>query len=218
MKNIGPFFKTSIGLWREWIHLIRGIWKVWHLQEPIVTIFGGASVGEKNPFMNKAHELGHLLRKNNISIITGGGPGIMRAIDCGATHGVSKEQQNRVIGVSVKGIDENIKQDILCPQELIVLDSFFTRKLLMINYSKAFLVFPGGFGTLDEFFGVVTLLQMRKLSGVPVILIGTTFWAPVLAWLQETVLGIGLIKKEDLELIRVTDDLEEALAWLREHL
>jgi uncharacterized protein (TIGR00730 family) len=216
MKNIGPFFKTSIGLIKEWMHLFYGVYRVWRLPEPRVTIFGGSRFKEDNPFMAKAHELGHLLARENLSIITGGGSGIMRGVTCGATHGAPKERPNRVVGVSVRGIEENSKE-VMCPQELIILDSFFTRKLLMINYSTAFVVLPGGFGTLDEFFNVLVLVQMKKLPGSPVILVGKEFWAPLLVWLQSTILVADLIINEDLKLIRITDDLKEALEWIRQH-
>jgi len=214
MKRFGLLFKVFLGLLKGSFQLLYGAWKIGRLEAPMVTIFGGSRLTQDDPYTKKAHELGHMLVRENISVITGGGPGVMRAASCGATHEIQEKLRARSIGISVEGLGE--KQAIDCAQEYIVLDYFFARKWLMINYSVAFAILPGGFGTLDELAQVVTLIQTKKLPGVPVVLIGKEFWDPLIVWLQETVLTNGLITQDDLNLIQVTDDLQEAVRLLKE--
>lgn len=214
MKRLSLACTACGGLLRGSLQLIYGAWKIGRLPSPIVTIFGSARIAQDSPYATIAHQLGHMLIEENISVITGGGPGIMRAASCGATHEVQKQLQARSIGISVKGLEEQQSTD--CAQEYIVLDYFFARKWLMINYSVAFAVLPGGFGTLDELAEVITLIQTKKLPGVPVVLIGKDFWNPLLGWLRDTVLTQDLISPEDLALIQVTDDLQEAVRLLKE--
>lgn len=214
MRRFGLFCKVCLGLLKGSFQLLYGAWKIGRLESPMVTIFGGSRLSQDSPYTKKAHELGHMLVRENISVITGGGPGVMKAASCGATYEIQKQLQFRSIGIAVKGLDQ--EQVIECAQEYIVLDYFFARKWLMINYSVAFAILPGGFGTLDEVAEVVTLIQTKKLPGVPIVLIGTEFWAPLMAWLKDTVLKQGLITQDDLNLIKVTDDLQEAMRLIKE--
>ncbi len=196
--------------------MMYGAWKISRLADPIVTIFGGSRIDQHNKYARQAHELGHALIKDDISVITGGGPGIMRAASCGASHEMRKAIKARSIGISVQGLEgEAASND--CDTDYFVMRQFFSRKWLMINYSVAFAVFPGGFGTLDELAEILTLIQTKKLSGSPVVLIGVNYWKPFVDWLHDTVLQQGLITQEELGLFKVTDDLDHARFLLKEH-
>lgn len=208
-----------LSIYKNLIHsmfqLMCGIWKIGHQAKPIVSIFGGSKLQMKSPYAASAHELAGLLIEHDISVITGGGPGIMEAANCGATHAERKKSQARSIGITVKGLEP---EDFnICAQEKIIVDYFFVRKWLMIEYSVAFAFFPGGFGTLDEFGEVATLMQTKKLAGVPVVLIGKNYWDPFMNWLHDYALKDGLILKKDLDTIQVTDNIDEALLLLKKH-
>lgn len=196
--------------------LMYGIWKIGHLPGPVVSIFGGSRIKTKTPYAEKAYKLANLLIQHDISVITGGGPGVMEAANCGALHAFeTKKTQARSIGITVKGLDEETFN--ICAQEKILVDYFFVRKWLLIQYSVAFAFFPGGFGTLDEFGEVVTLMATKKLAGVPIVLVGQKYWEPYMNWLREYPLKEGLILQKDLDMIQVTDDVDEALRLLKEH-
>lgn len=194
--------------------MIRGAWKLGKLPKPIVTIFGGSRLPQESVYARQAHELAHKLIRCNISVITGGGPGIMRAASCGANHEIRDKVIARSIGISVEGLGEESSQE--CTQEYFVMREFYSRKWLMINYSTAFAVFPGGFGTLDEVAGVVTLIQTKKMPGYPVVLIGAEYWKHVIEWMHKSALPSGLISQDDINLICVTDDIDEAVLLLKE--
>lgn len=196
------------------MQLIYGSWRISYLVRPIVTVFGGARLKQDSLYARKAHDLAHKLIKQDISVITGGGPGIMRAASCGASHEVREYLRARSIGIAVEGLGEESAKE--CAQEYLIMSNFWARKWLMINYSVAFAIFPGGFGTLDELAQVITLIQTKKLPGVPVVLIGTEYWQPFMDWVHNSALKEGLISKEDINLIRVTDDIDQALILLKE--
>ncbi len=195
--------------------LMSGIWKINKMAGPIVTIFGGAR-WHKSPYEKQAHDLAALLIKHNISVITGGGPGIMEAANCGAAEAIKKNHSNaKSIGISVIGLER--EQGInSCAQEKLIVDTFLVRKWLMVEYSVAFVIFPGGFGTIDELGEVLTLMQTKKLAGVPVILFGSLYWQPFLDWIRETLLKNNIVSQADVELFKVTDSIEEALILLKE--
>ncbi len=139
----------------------------------------------------------------------------MAAANCGALEGLQNKKKVKSIGITVKGLGS--KEELnKCAQELIVVDYFFTRKWLMVHNALAFAIFPGGFGTLDELGEIVTLMQTRKLEGVPIVLIGVEYWQPFINWLQSEVLKHGLIAQEDLDMLRLTDDIDEAVLLLKE--
>ncbi|MGE0207038.1 MAG: TIGR00730 family Rossman fold protein [Candidatus Babeliales bacterium] len=194
--------------------LIYGVWKVSRLPAPIVTIFGGARLKQDDPIARHAHELSHRLARAEISVISGGGPGIMQAVNCGVRH-EEKLVKARTLGITVKGLSKTEPVNP-CAQDFIVTDQFAVRKWLMINFSVAFIVFPGGFGTVDEFAEVITLMQTKKLPGVPVILVGAQYWDLLIRWLKESALPKGLVSQKDLDLIYVTDDLEDIVCKVKE--
>jgi len=140
----------------------------------------------------------------DISVLTGGGAGIMEAASCGA---IPTQGSGHSLGIGVTDLREPRNP---CVQEYFELDYFFARKWLLTHYSIAFVVFPGGFGTLDELFEVLTLMQTKQLKRAPIVLIGKEFWAPFMGWLIDQALRHGTIAEQDVQLFSVTDDLEEA--------
>ncbi len=169
-----------------------------------VTIFGSARTKEDDPFYQRAVELGALLAENGIPVITGGGPGIMEAGNKGAT-----EAGGLSIGCNIELPFE--QRGNAYANRPLYFKFFFVRKTMFVKYSTAFVVFPGGYGTLDELFEALTLIQTGKVSNFPVILFGKTYWQGLVDWLQNTVAKVGNIHAADLKLFHVTDDPGEAV-------
>jgi len=174
---------------------------------PAVSVFGSARTPTTDWSYSAARDLGSRLVHAGYAVITGGGPGIMEAANQGACEAG---------GVSVGlGIELPFEQGLNDWVDVgIHFRYFFARKTMFVKYSQGFVVFPGGFGTLDELFEALTLVQTRKVTSFPVVLVGTEFWAPLLQWLRNTLLLEGKIRESDLALIKVTDDLDEVLATL----
>lgn len=214
-NNFFRFLKESIELFwylaKFFFNLLYGIFKLAKLKKAPVSIFGGTNWSLDSIYAYKASRLAHLLSKSNIPILTGGGPGIMQAASCGTIiNDNSKEIKN--IGVSVQGITPITFNE--CVQSSILMNNFFSRKWLLISYSIGFVIFPGGFGTLDELFNLLTLIKTKKRSKVPIILIGKDYWNVFISWLENYTLKDELITKEDLNLLLVTDDIDEAFSIL----
>lgn len=204
MARLGMVIRAYLQLLRAFWQLIYGVWRISKLPEPRVSIFGGARFAAHDRYYTKAKELGTMLANDNISVLTGGGPGIMEAASCGVL--APKKDGVKIIGVGVNGLDERPSE---CVQEHFNLDYFFARKWLLVYYSEAFVVFPGGFGTLDEMSEVLTLMQTKKLKRAPIILVGYEFWKPFMHWLEKEALAHGTVSKNDLTLFVITDDLDE---------
>lgn len=168
---------------------------------PTVTIFGSARTQEDNKYYRKALHLASLLGKRGYNIMTGGGPGIMEAANKGA-----REHDVESIGLNIDLAFEQ-KLNPFTTKEL-TFDYFFSRKVMLVKYSMAYVIFPGGFGTLDELFESLTLVQTRKVTGVKIFVIGTKFYQPLLNFIEDKLLADGMISKDDLEMIKLTDDLE----------
>lgn len=188
--------------------MLYGGWRITKLPQPIVSIFGSARLKPDTPYTQKAHELGKRFMENGVSVLTGGGPGIMEAAICGMK--VSGPGKGKSMGIGVRGLDEGWN---VCAQDYFELQYFFARKWLLNQFSSAFIIFPGGFGTLDEFAEVLTLIQSKELKRVPVVLIGKEYWDPLVDWIQNEALRHGAVLKEELEFFYVTDDLDEAFCW-----
>jgi uncharacterized protein (TIGR00730 family) len=172
-----------------------------------VSVFGSARLPETHEYYQKARELGERLARKGITVITGGGPGIMEAANRGAAQ---------VGGVSVGlGIELPHEQRIneYC-NIAINFRYFFARKLMFVKYAQAFVIFPGGFGTFDELFESLVLVQTGKIDHFPVVLFGSSYWAPLIEWMRTRVLDDGMIAEADLDLFKVTDDLDETVAWV----
>lgn len=198
-------------LTRVSFQILYGVWKIAGMAKPWVSIFGGARIGQGSKYFVKAHWISKQLVENDISVLTGGGPGIMEAASCGAID--SKKGKGRSVGIGVENLGEDRNP---CVSEYFELNYFFARKWLLTQYSKAFVIFPGGFGTLDELFEILTLIQTKKLAKVPILLIGKSYWEPFVDWLEHKALVHGAIKKEDLGFMVLTDDLQEAVTIVLE--
>jgi uncharacterized protein (TIGR00730 family) len=171
---------------------------------PAVSIFGSARVAEDSPWYQAARETGEKLVKAGFAVITGGGPGVMEAANRGAAEagGVS-------VGANIElPHEQGINQYVNLPLNFRY---FFVRKTMFVKYAEGFIIFPGGFGTLDELFESLTLIQTGKLGNFPVVLIGEEFWRDIVEWVKSTLLGGGLIAAEDLDLLTVTDEVDEAV-------
>ena len=197
----------------DFFRLIRGVWKLSKLDAPVVSIFGGAKLLQDHPYAVKARQLAEKLMDHDISVITGGGPGIMEAANCGAFK-KEKKRKAKSIGISVHGLPKEEKNQ--CSDDYISTHYFFARKWLLSRYSNAFAVFPGGYGTLDELFQVLTLMQTGKLKRVPVVLFEKEYWNSLVDWIKKAQKE-GLILKEDADLVFVTDDIDEALKHLHKY-
>ena len=166
-----------------------------------VSIFGSARTPEDDPDYEQARELARMLGTRGFSIITGGGPGIMAAANRGAADVGAQS-----IGLAIElPLEESVNQWADLPLEF---HYFFTRKVMFVRYASAFVVFPGGFGTLDELFEALTLRQTEKIAAFPVVLVGTAYWSGMVDWLRERMLGDGKISQDDVDDLVLTDDLE----------
>lgn len=197
-------------LFASYIRIIHGAWRVSKLKQPVVTVFGGSKLEQSHSYAKKARELGEMFVNHGVSVITGGGPGIMEAANCGAAESKTKA---RTIGISVRRLAAEKLNT--CSHEIIVVKHMFARKWLLTHYSTGFIVFPGGFGTLDEFFEIITLMQVEIMKPLPVVLIGKEYWQPLLDWIDHAIQE-GLIAQKDRDLIFVTDDVQKAFNYLEE--
>ena len=174
---------------------------------PAVSVFGSARVRRSDPQYRNARRLAGKLVRAGFAIITGGGPGIMEAANRGA-----QESGGLSIGCN---IELPFEQDINPYVDLgIEFRYFFVRKTMFVKYAEAFVIFPGGLGTMDELFEALTLIQTRKIDHFPVVLIGRDYWKGLLDWVATTVLDEGKVSPEDLHLAHVTDDLDEVVATI----
>ena len=172
-----------------------------------VSIFGSARTKPSDPFFKAAEETARLLAKGGIGVITGGGPGIMEAANKGAFEAG---------GVSV-GLNITLPQEQEGNRyQTITLDFhyFYARKVMFVKYAQAFICFPGGYGTLDEFFEVLTLIQTVKVEPFPIVLFGSSYWGGLVEWIKEQ-LGPQFIDGEDLDIFKLTDDVEEAVRLVK---
>jgi uncharacterized protein (TIGR00730 family) len=204
----------------DWVH--TDPWRVLRIQSEFVegfgtlaelgravSVFGSARTMRDSPEYARAERLGSALARAGFAVITGGGPGIMEAANKGAC-----EAGGTSVGL---GIELPFEQG-LNPYVDIGIDFryFFVRKTMFVKYSQAFCVLPGGFGTMDELFEAVTLVQTRKVTRFPVVLMGTAYWSGLLDWVRDTMLPAGMVGEADLELITTTDDVDEAVQIILE--
>jgi uncharacterized protein (TIGR00730 family) len=174
------------------------------------TIFGSARSLPDDKWYQEAQKLGYLLSKYGFAIITGGGGGIMGAANKGAY-----EAGGDSVGLNIKLPHEQRLNSYVTDSETF--SFFFPRKVMLSFASEVYIYFPGGFGTLDEFFELVTLVQTGKITPVPILLVGKDFWNPLMQWVQTTVLeGFHAIREEDLHLFHIVDTAEEAYEYIRQ--
>ncbi|MDX1420568.1 MAG: TIGR00730 family Rossman fold protein [Rubricoccaceae bacterium] len=173
---------------------------------PSVSVFGSARTKPGTPYYEMGREVGRHLVGHGYAVITGGGPGIMEAANRGAQEagGVS-------VGLNIVLPHEQYVNPYVDPDKAINFDFFFARKTMFVKYAQGFIVLPGGYGTMDELFESLTLIQTGKTTRFPVVLMGTEFWGGLLGWLREIMLDAGNIAEPDLDLLTVTDDPAEAV-------
>ncbi len=179
---------------------------------PSVTIFGSARTKDDDIYYQKTIELSSMLSTKGFNVITGGGPGIMEAANKGAKSANSAES----IGLNIDLPFEQVANPYTTKE--LSFDYFFSRKVMLVKYSMAYVIFPGGFGTLDELFEALTLVQTKKVTGVKIFVIGVEFYKPLIDFIETKLVGNNMIDKDDLELIRVTDDLECVMKEIEESL
>ena len=176
---------------------------------PAVSIFGSARTPESDPMYGAARKVGELLARSGFATITGGGPGIMEAANRGAA-----EAGGLSVGANIElPREQGLNRYVNLPLNFRY---FFVRKTMFVKYAEGFVIFPGGFGTLDELFEALTLIQTGKLGIFPVILFGGDFWAPLIRWLEEALLGTEKIEATDLRLLTVTDEPEQVVRIVSE--
>lgn len=175
---------------------------------PCVSIFGSARTNKDDYYYNETIEISKLIVSKGLGVITGGGPGIMEAANKG-----SKNANGISVGLNIKLPFEQDPNEYIDKDKSLDFDYFFVRKVMFIKYAQAFVVMPGGFGTLDELFEALTLIQTEKITKFPIVLFGSDFWSGLLDWIKQTLLDeYENISPEDLDLIKVLDDVDEAVA------
>ncbi len=177
---------------------------------PSVTVFGSARLDKDHKYYKKATKLAKKLSQRGYNIITGGGPGIMEA----ANAGVEDKTHVESIGLNIELEMEQVPNPHTTKN--LTFEYFFSRKVMLTKYSLAYVIMPGGFGTLDEFFEALTLVQTKKISGVRIFLVGTEFFQPLVDFIEGPMLDEGVISQSDLELYTMTDDLDEVVRSINE--
>jgi len=178
---------------------------------PCVSIFGSARTKPENDYYKLAEEIAYQLTMSGYGVITGGGPGIMEAGNKGAQRGGGKS-----VGVNIELEFEQFPNAYIDPDKVINFKYFFVRKVMFMKYSQGFIVLPGGFGTLDELFESLTLIQTNKIARFPIVLVGKDYWGDLMKWVKKTVLHQeNNICKEDLNLFHVCDSAEDAVNHIK---
>jgi len=175
---------------------------------PAVTIFGSARAKPGNKYYKLAEKIAYKLAKARFAVITGAGPGIMEAANKGA-----KEAGGRSVGLNIE-VPEQQKPNQYITQ-ILNFKYFFCRKVMFVKYAKAFVVLPGGFGTMDEFFESVTLIQTQRIKRFPVILVGKEYWKDLVAWMKSEMLKYDRIDKSDLNIFKLADTPSEVMSIIK---
>ena len=188
---------------------LEGFVAVEQIGRPAVSIFGSARVREEHPAYEQARDVARRLAEAGFAIVTGGGPGVMEAANRGARDagGVS-------VGFNIELPHEQHENAYLDID--ITFKHFYARKTMFVKAAEGFVIFPGGFGTLDELFESLTLIQTGKVLHFPVVLFETQYWRPLVEWIEERLLPDGMISPEDLELLHLTDDPADAMSMIVE--
>jgi uncharacterized protein (TIGR00730 family) len=176
---------------------------------PAVSIFGSARIPAEHKYYKAAVETARLLVKDGYAVITGGGPSIMEAGNKGAT-----EARGVSVGLNIDLPFEQKPNPYI--NHLINFHYFFSRKVMFVKYAKAFVIFPGGYGTLDELFEALTLIQTQRMERFPVVLFGSAYWKGLVEWLTDSVLGEKCIDKKDLTIFKMVDKPEDAVKIIRD--
>jgi hypothetical protein len=206
----GPRSRKSelASVFRIGAEFVRGF-RTLHFVGPCVTVFGSARFGAAHPYYALAREAGSRIARLGFTVMTGGGPGIMEAANRGA-----REAGGRSVGCNIMLPEEQKLNPYLDVN--VTFRHFFVRKVMLVKYSYAFVVMPGGIGTMDELFEAVTLVQTHKIENFPVVVFGKDYWRSLRALLDEMV-GAGTIARSDLDLLLFTDSIDEAMAHIQKH-
>jgi uncharacterized protein (TIGR00730 family) len=177
---------------------------------PCISIFGSARTAPDHPYYKMADELAYKICKKGYGIISGGGPGIMEAANKGANRAGGKS-----VGLDIDLPFEQNNNPYIDSDKSLQFNYFFVRKLMFVKYAQGFVVLPGGFGTLDELFEALTLIQTHKIERFPIVLIGKSYWKGLLQWIEKTLLEANNnIEEEDLKLYLLTDSIDEAVEFI----
>ena len=182
----------------------EGFQAVDKIDQPAVTIFGSARIGEGNPVYEEARAAGRRFAELGWAVVTGGGPGVMEAANRGA-----KEGGGLSVGFNIQLPHEQSPNPYL--DISLTFRHFYARKTMFVKVAEGFVVFPGGFGTADELFEALTLIQTGKVFHFPVVLFGTDYWGELMGWIKGELLADGMISAGDIELLHLTDDADEAV-------
>jgi len=191
---------------RVFLEMLRGFEEL-DFEGPCVTVFGSARFAEDHPYYAMGREVGRRLAEAGFNVMTGGGPGIMEAANRGA-----REAGGLSIGCNIQLPHEQQPNPYL--DHFVEFEHFFVRKVMLVKYSSAFVVLPGGFGTLDEAFEVITLIQTHKLESFPVVALGGAYWEQLTEFLTNTLVSEGTISSADLELIQLANNPAEAVEYI----
>ena len=218
--EINPKLETSEALFKDFTK--NDPWRIFRImaefvdsfetmshQGPLVTVFGSARTKPEEHDYQEAEKMGRLLAENNYGVLTGGGPGIMEAANKGA-----KEAGGHSVGLNINLPMEQSANPYLT--EVVDFHYFFIRKVNFLKYALGVIAFPGGFGTMDEFFEAITLIQTEKVNPVPLCLVGKDFWQPGMDWFKNTLLYEKKVSPEDFDLFTLVDTAEEAMEIILE--
>lgn len=179
---------------------------------PCVSIFGSARTQPDNKYYKLAEEIAGKLIKVGYGVITGGGPGIMEAANKGA-----QAMKGKSVGLNIDIPMEQIPNPYIDPDKLINFRYFFIRKVMFVKYAQSFVVLPGGFGTMDELFEALTLIQTEKIDEFPILLVGSTYWEGMLKWIKEEMLGKEAnVSPNEIEFLQIVDTADEVLQHIKE--
>lgn len=201
-QSRGTEFMFLLRAGRDFLRGFRAL----HFVGPCVTVFGSARFDEQHPYYEMARNVGGGLARLGFTVMTGGGPGVMEGANRGA-----KEAGGRTVGCNIQLPAEQFPNRYL--DRWVTCRYFFVRKVLLVKYSYAFVVMPGGFGTLDELSEALTLVQTQKIKQFPIVLMGQSYWKPFLD-LMQSMLAAGTISQVDLDLMLVTDSIRDAMAHI----
>ena len=178
---------------------------------PCISIFGSARLKPGAEYYELAVKAASLISKNGFGVITGGGPGIMEAANKGAF-----DMKGKSVGLGIDLPKEQGVNRYVSPNYVINFKYFFVRKVMFVKYAQGFIVLPGGFGTLDELFETLTLIQTEKISKIPIVMIGTEYWGGLIDWMQKRMVNEGYIHESDMDLFYLTDDVKDAVKHICE--
>jgi uncharacterized protein (TIGR00730 family) len=194
---------------RVFLEFLRGL-ELLDIDRPVVTVFGSARFGEDHPYYELARNLGRRLAEQGFAVMTGAGPGVMEAANRGC-----KEAGGLSIGANIHLPQEQKPNAYL--DKYVEFEHFFVRKVMLVKFSCSFVVMPGGFGTLDEIFETLTLMQTGKIDPFPLVCMGTDYWQPLREFLADSLVPARTIAPEDLNLIHFTDSCDEAVDYIANH-